>query len=527
MGRRRPLAIVTLAWILGIGFSHQFILENQAQFLLALLSAALVVTLVLLKAGRATWLWGLILLIAGLGALRELQTRLPLDELYAIVENLEEVEGLIVEYPTVKEGRTSFLIQPDRLPGRLQVFYYHPQGAFENLHFGDRVSLSLPWKIPWSDETFNYQEYLLSRGIWAIGTTWTAREITIIGRHEEHPLLQWGYKTRNHLFALIDAHFTEPASALMKSLLLGDRSNLDEQIEEDFRDAGVMHILAVSGMHLGILVALFWGLFRLAGLSFTKAYLVLIPLILIYLLLVGFKVSLVRAALMFAFAALGWLFSERGWILKDWIDPLQGLCLAALLILITTPSALYDVSFQLSFMATAGILIALGITMPIAQSWRERLLFYWGERFRRAKRIFIGALEMMIIFCLISLAAQIAVSPVLGVQFHRVYLASLLANLVAVPLSTLAMWLGVPFLLAALLSISSVSILVAGIETWLISLLISTTGYFAALPGAYLDLDTSTVMMLGALFPLILSNISYLRIIWWKAEFQFSGRVFS
>ncbi|MBI1729637.1 ComEC/Rec2 family competence protein [Candidatus Acetothermia bacterium] len=505
MERRRPLVALALAWIFGIAFSHEFDIDVKFQALFISLGVIFLLALLLFWLKRSAWLWMLFLLVAGLGALREAQSRMPIHELYSALDKLTHIRGLIVEYPSEQSDRTSFLVQPENLPGRIQVFYYHPNGSYEDLRYGDELELSAPLQVPWDFDGFNYREYLLSHDIWAIGTTWTARDIDIIKRDQGSPVLRWGYETRNQLFTLIDQSLAEPASGLLKSLVLGDRSSLEDGIEASFRDAGVLHVLAVSGLNIGIFIALFWGIFRLFRVSFTAKYLLLIPIVLIYLILVGWKVSLVRATLMFGFVALGWLIAERGWILKSWIDPLQGLSLAALIILLVTPQALYDVSFQLSFVATAGILIAIDFILPQFRDWKERFAYSLKIKSALLKNSLTRSTEWIFSLCVISLAAQIAVAPILAMQFHRIYLATLLANLIVVPLATLAIWMGVPMLMAALVTIPTFTQIFDNVETWLLSALIGTTQFFAVLPGGFLEIDESALTGFLVILPMLLS----------------------
>jgi competence protein ComEC len=522
MEPRRPLVALALASALSIAFSHEFNVDVNVQLLFISLGVVFLLTFLLFWLKRSAWLWMLLLLVAGFGALREVQTRLPIHELYSALDRLTPIRAVIVEYPSEQPDRTSFLVQPENLPGRIQVFYYHPNGSYEDLRYGDELRLAAPLQIPWDFDGFNYREYLLSHDIWAIGTTWSARDIDIIKRDQGDPVLQWGYETRNRLFALIDQNLENPASGLLKSLILGDRSSLEDGVETSFRDAGVLHVLAVSGLNIGIFIALFWGIFRLFRVSFTAKYLLLIPVVLIYLILVGWKVSLVRATLMFGFVALGWLIAERGWILKSWIDPLQGLSLAALIILIVTPQALYDVSFQLSFAATAGILIALDFILPRFHDWKERFSYGWKIKSTLLRNLLVRSAEWIFSLCAISIAAQIAVAPILAMQFHRIYLATLLANLVVVPLATFAIWMGVPMLMAALFALPTLTQIFDNTETWLLGALIGTTQFFAILPGGFLEVDESAQTGLLVVLPLLLSApvIHSLRMLLTKPAFE-------
>jgi len=461
------------------------------------------------------WPLGMLLLLTSLGALVYAQTRLPVEQLYPVLENLAAVRSVVVNYPDHRPERSSFVIQPQGMPGFLQIFYYHPSGKYKTVHYGDELELSARFEMPWQFEDFDYREYLQTRNIWGVGSLWSAQGIRVQRERAGSPILHWGYEARLQVFARIDRHIPQPASGLLKGLLFGERAYLSEGIEMSFRDAGVMHVLAVSGLNLGILLGLFWAALRLFRFSATQIYLVLPPMVFLYLLLVGFEVSLVRASLMLGFVAMGWVIAERGWILKRWIDPLQGLSVAALLILIWTPSALFDVSFQLSFAATAGILLVTQIVLPLWQEHRERLRMQWKVDSSLPRRILFRGGEMTLLFLLISLAAQLAVAPLLAHHFHRVYLGALLANLAVVPLATAALWLGVPFLLASTLAWVPVAAVLGNLECWLLERLIDVTDFFAHLPGAYLVLEGGMHLVFLVALPLIFSPAAWSWVTGW------------
>jgi competence protein ComEC len=457
--------------------------------------------------------WGIVifLTIAASAALFAHSNNLPTENLHSFLKNIERLRGVVSSYPTEHQDRTSFLVTSKLLPGKIQVHYHHPGRDGIKIEYGDELELTQQPEIQTSFEDFDYQKYLLSRDTWAVTQIWSAQKITVIRRNQGESLLQWGFTMRQQLFAKIDQILNQPVAALLKGLLFGDRSELGPEIESSFRDAGVMHVLAVSGLHLGILIGLFWSLLRAFRFSFTKIYLTLIPLVVLYLTIVGFKTSLVRASIMFAFVALGWVIAERGWILRRWVDPMQGLAAAALVILLITPMALYDVSFQMSFAATAGILLALQLFLPILDEWQlrwENLKIIKHSRLTRQATRFAKGIT---IFFVVSLSAQIAVAPIIGFQFERVYLATLLANFAIVPLATLAIWLSIPLLVTSFYWPMASEIL-SLIENEVLFAMIAASTFFANLPGNYLILDDQIRWTALALVPVLLSAPAFWQI---------------
>jgi predicted membrane metal-binding protein len=136
------------------------------------------------------------------------------------------------------------------------------------------------------------------------------------------------------------------------------------------------------------------------------------------------------------------------------------------------------------------------------------------------RRILFRGGEMTLLFLLISLAAQLAVAPLLAHHFHRVYLGALLANLAVVPLATAALWLGVPFLLASTLAWVPVAAVLGNLECWLLERLIDVTDFFAHLPGAYLVLEGGMHLVFLVALPLIFSPAAWSWVTGWITSRQ-------
>lgn len=155
---------------------------------------------------------------------------------------------------------------------------------------------------------------------------------------------------RNHLSSIIDRYLTGQEAAVAKGLILGDRSAIEAETTRMFGNTGVTHILAVSGMHVAILVLILNYILQLFPKYITKKQAVLISLLLVwfYSLMTGFSASVARAAWMFTFISAGTLLSRRYY-------PINGLLFSALVILIISPFSLYDIGFQLSYAAMIGI----------------------------------------------------------------------------------------------------------------------------------------------------------------------------
>lgn len=205
-----------------------------------------------------------------------------------------------------------------------------------------------------------------------------------------------------------------PATALTLAMVLGDRAALDDSVEEDFRRAGTFHVLALSGAQVAfVAAAIVWMAVR-AGLGPWAQFALAAPTVIFYALLVGADVPVMRAAFGAAVALLGRALDQRA-------DGLHLLAVALLAWVALFPAQAGDLGCQLSFLATAGLVL---LTRPLAR------------RLPGGERPFGLALAG-------SLAAQWALLPLAVARFHRLAVMAPLLNLAAVPLATALLALGV------------------------------------------------------------------------------------
>ncbi len=201
-----------------------------------------------------------------------------------------------------------------------------------------------------SDDGFDYQAYLASHGIQGV---FFARETTWAGSASGYSWQVPLFKLRRQLAASLDRALPAPHASLAQALLLGWRSQIPPEVREGFRKSGAAHLLAISGMHVGILLVIAtaatgWAL----GWQRWQHWLVPVGIIWAYALISGLPVSVVRAGIM------GTLFLAAAALGRPY-GALAPLSLAALIITAMDPRAIFQVSFQLSFTAMAGIIIAL------------------------------------------------------------------------------------------------------------------------------------------------------------------------
>lgn len=258
--------------------------------------------------------------------------------------------------------------------------------------------------------------------------------------------------------------FSDTAASLLCGVLLGDRTlYAGSELEQDFRTTGLAHLMAVSGTHLAVVTALAsWALGR-ARLPRAVRIACVLGASAAYVGLTCMAASAVRAFVMCAVASLSGLLLRRRHLVT-------ALAATVLLFTCTTPSAVFWMGFQLSVLSVAG----LAVLAPLARSWLEWLT---------PQRLAPAAEPVAATF-----AATVATMPATSLTFAQLPLISPAANLVAVPLVTVALELGLPLLLAAVAVPQASSFLLA-VPAALAQGIASVVHALADLPGACVPLE--------------------------------------
>lgn len=282
--------------------------------------------------------------------------------------------------------------------------------------------------------------------------------------------------------------------AVASALLLGQKDMLDNETLQAFSGSGVMHILCVSGLHVGviyIIISFLLGFMKKTrGQIYLKTVLILIT-IWAYAILTGFSPSVMRAATMFSFISIG-NASRR------YVHIINSLAVSAVVLLLIDPMMISNIGFQLSYLAIIGIVF---INKPIAELWKptNRIVEYiWG-------------------LVAVSIAAQIATSPLSMLYFHQFPTYFIPANIVAVPISFLAIYAGLSVLATSF--IPAVSNVVGIITNFLLFALNYCVGFIEHLPHSVLHIHSifNMEMILAYLILTSLLLLLYLK----RKEFVF------
>jgi competence protein ComEC len=335
---------------------------------------------------------------------------------------------------------------------------YVRTGASVAVEQGDLLrltgTLAQPQEI--SGDDFPYRDWLKRQGIY---TTLDYPRLEKLATGQDFFVGRWFYRLNALTRQAVSENVPGEEGGLLSGLLLGYKSDMSPDLRQDFTTVGLAHIIVVSGSNIAIGILLVnLGLARF----FKRRTVIFLSLgiLLFYVLLVGANPAVLRAGLMGAMAQIGLLVGRE-------YSGLIGLATSAFLLTLWQPEILMDVGFQLSFMATLGLLI-------LTDAWKTRKKG-WGPFLKEA----LGT----------TLAAEAMILPLVIYYFHRVSLVSLLTNLLVLPVIPVIMALGGLTVVGGLLP--GIGWLAQGVGGWcwlFLAYIISVVEIFAGLPFATLEI---------------------------------------
>jgi len=346
---------------------------------------------------------------------------------------------------------------------------------------------------PLNPHQFNYKEYLENLGVY--------HQIKIIPNHyinveySETTFIGIASKARNHIIQkLKEANFGTDELGVIQALLLGQRSNISEETYSDYKKAGAVHILAVSGLHIGILLLLIQFLLKpLMCLPKGRTIILLISVLFLwgFAFLAGLSASIIRATTMFTFVAYALYLNRPS-------NSFNILALSVLFILLfINPNLLFQVGFQMSYAAVFAILWIFPLLQKMWFPKNKVLRYFWQ-------------------LLSVSIAAQLGVLPISLYYFHQFPGLFFISNLIIIP--ALGMILGVGILVIFLSLINLLPTQLVWIYNGIINLMNSVIGWvakqenfiFSSLSFDFGQLILSFILLI--LFINVLTRFTYKRI---------------
>lgn len=306
---------------------------------------------------------------------------------------------------------------------------------------------------------FDYKEYLLSEGISGIVYAKSIDDVKLISRGEKY-FANLIFEVRCSIKKGVEKYFNSETAALMNALILADKSEISFETKKSFIETGVVHVLAVSGLHVAFVAVaflFFFGRFELVWRIFLTCC-----GLLFFIIITNAPASVVRASIMAAVILVSYPSGRSTF-------GVNSLAVAALLILIFNPSDLFHPGFQLSFSAVLSILV---LTPVLAEIFR-------------VKSITNRYIKFVLNFFSVSLSAQIGTLPFTTYYFSKISLVALGANFFIIPLIAFILGGGIGVLLLSPISNHAASMIAVSINM-ITAILNSTVNFFASFDYSYL-----------------------------------------
>lgn len=416
------------------------------------------------------------------------------------------LEGIIMDEPQLTRafyGRTrrSFILKASGLQkgdirqevtGKVKVFVSESD---EGLNYADRVLINgflFRPRGPGNPGEFDYAQYLKRNGIESVLNA-SGRDVVLLEKDGGNPIIRAAYLIRNKIEERIVSYLPRESANFLSAILLGQRRDVDFELNDIFMKTGTVHLLAISGLNVGLLTFLVLLIFRIVRLPKRTSIIATISFLIFYAILTNGRPSVIRATIMAIVLLFGQLMGRQ--------SPLwNSLGLAAIIILGLEPNALFDAGFQLSFASVASILY---ITPKIEG------LFYYDRKLSspfidKYKRYFLEA-------AFVSAAAWLGVIPFVLYHFDIITPIAIVANLFAVPLSFLITASSMPFIIFSFL-IPPIGKIFAGATWFFYALLSGITDMLSKIPLAYLYLPRPSIHLTIIYYIFIIASAEHKRL---------------
>jgi len=451
LARKHPLALVALVYVAGVLAGSCFPVPVNWLFCAA---GGVILVAGLWAAHRSWLLWSLLIALGWVNMALRTAVLSPVD-LRVVAKDEPEIVTLrarLVETPTLRiferneqfTSRSHALVdvtalrrRGEWLPAVGRVAVTTPGVLATNFFAGRVAELTGVLREPrgaLAPGLFDYRAFLAWQGVWfqlQCMDTNDWRLAADVSQPTTPPLADrfrdWAQRTLARGLPEEDQELR-----LLWAMTLGWRTALTDEVAEPFMRSGTMHIFAISGLHIALIASILVALLRAAQLPRGACGAVIVPLIWFYTAATGWQSSAIRSTIMMTIIVAGWSLRRPG-------NLLNSLAASGFIILLWQPTQLFQASFQLSFF----VVLAIALLLPLFENVCQRLLqtdpFLPDELRPRWQRWLDRPVRFVTASFATSLAAWLGSLPLIAHYFHLVTPASLLANLVVVPLSAIAL----------------------------------------------------------------------------------------
>ncbi|MBQ7780157.1 MAG: ComEC/Rec2 family competence protein [Clostridia bacterium] len=351
----------------------------------------------------------------------------PKDEITALSGSEKEIIAVVEEVSFSEEYFTAYKVRVVRIEDEKVGFSCalsipYDIGAEENDVLRLKVMFNLPEKESYG---FSLREYYSSRGIYVLAES-TDENARVIGFDRSIP--SFFRNLSNGISVKLKTSLGREHGGFVSGLLIGRKSDIPDSVTTSFRYLGISHVLSVSGLHLAILAGTLVMFLKALTVRRSVRYLITFGFIIFFILLTGSPPSVIRSGIMLILL----LMAE---VLGRDYDPITSLSIAAFVIVLFSPTAIYDAGFILSVSATAGIVL---LGSPVTK---------WLYHISDGKSFWLRIFTRLLTVISLTASATVFTLPAIWYFFGETSSVSLLSNILFIPLITALMYLSVLFLI--------------------------------------------------------------------------------
>lgn len=314
---------------------------------------------------------------------------------------------------------------------------------------------------------FDYQKFLYSKGITGIINSYDSASVVIL-KSDFSFLKDLVFQSRKSIDKLIHQLHNNQTGGLLRGLLLADRTEIDYETKQNFINSGVIHILAVSGLHVGYILLFFIVVFGRFNIYLRSVF--TIVGLLCFMVITGIPASVFRATLMSIILVIAFLSGRS-------TNLLNSIALSAVIILLVKPYEILNPGFQLSYSAV----LSIALIYPVIQ----QVISQVGIKNKYLKNI--------LLFIGVSLSAQIGTLPFTLAYFNKLSLVSLFSNLFVIPMAGIIVGLAIVTLLIGSL-LPSIAIYLAIVNNIVTSLMMDLVRFSGTLDFAFIRINNFSLL---------------------------------
>ncbi len=418
--RKQPMIYIAIALIIGILLSNYI----NAIFMLPFIVLLLFILFIIIRKWNFSFLLIILLMIIlgfSFSGYKNDAFYKSLDEVKEYAEKPIKYSGIVVEENNYSSGQRFTLknvqinSEDFNFNNNIKYFVYPKDQFIANVSIGDTLRGSGKWQL-FNDirnpGEYDFKRYYHIKKI--VGKIYSKSEIQVYS-NPRWSLIKSINNFRENVRLKLTAYSDSETAALLSALILGDRTHIDQDIRKSFVNVGVIHVLAVSGLHVGYVLIILLLLVKIIRIPWGYDRIFIVLGLILFTILSGGRPSVIRASIM---ASL-YIFAP---VLNRKPNAWNIIATVAFLILIVNPNSIFDLGFQLSFTAVMSIIYFYNLfnkilpdRLKVSSVKNNVARFFWG-------------------LLLVSFSAQLGTIPVVAHYFGRIPLIAIVANLIIIPL---------------------------------------------------------------------------------------------